>query len=166
MAYPRKIRNFNVFLDGRSYFGLCQSATLPELTIQTTDYRGGGMDAPMALDMGMEAMTSEMVFAEFRGELVAMLGTRQLFVLRAAAQAEADVTDADALIVTMRGRVTGMPMSEFGAGSDVTLSLALAVDRYKLEIAGQLLVDIDVQAGKRVIGGVDQTGALRSAMGL
>jgi hypothetical protein len=164
--YPRKIKNFNTFLDGLSYFGLCVKATMPDMAVQTSDYRGGGMDAPVAIDMGMEGMSAELTMAEFRPELMVMLGTRQLIVLRAAAQAEADVTDADALIFTLRGRIIKSAASEFGAGDDVTHALTMAVDRYKVEIAGTVVVDIDVEAGKRVIGGVDQTAAARRAMGL
>lgn len=164
--YPRKIKNFSVFADGLSYFGLAVKATMPDIVVQTADYRGGGMDGSVAIDMGMEAMTAEITFAEFRPELMTMLGTRQLFVLRAAAQAEAEVTDADALIFTLRGRVTKSGQGEFGAGADVTHALTMAVDRYKIEIAGTPVADIDVEAGKRAIGGVDQVAAIRRAMGL
>lgn len=164
--YPRKIKNFNIFVDGISYFGLVEKATMPDLALQTSDYKGSGMDAPVAIDMGMEGMSAELTVAEFRPELMSMLGTRQLIVLRAAAQAEADVTDADALVFTLRGRISKSTASEFGAGNDVTLGLTMAVDRFRCEVAGTAVVDIDVEAGKRIIGGVDQTAAIRRAMGL
>jgi len=166
MAFPRKIKNFNAFVDGRSYFGIVLTGTMPTLELNTAEWRGGGMDAPLTVDMGMSALEATLVFAEFRPELLRSFGTRTLFVLRAAAQAEADIVNADALAFTMRGRITGSEPSEFGAGNDVTHTLTMAPDRYKIELAGEVLVDIDIEAGKRVIGGTDQTEAIRRAMGL
>jgi P2 family phage contractile tail tube protein len=166
MAFPRKIKNFNAFVDGISYFGLTTAAAMPEIAVATSDYRGGGMDQPVAIDMGLEAMTAELTFAEFRPEIYAMIGTRQLLVLRAAMQAQADVTDADALVLTMRGKISKLAGSELGAGNDVTKTITMSLDRYRVEIAGATLVDIDVEAGRRIIGGVDQTAAARRSMGL
>jgi len=53
---PQILKNFNVFANGVSYAGRAEEVSLPKLTVKTEEFRGGGMDAPVELDMGMEKM--------------------------------------------------------------------------------------------------------------
>lgn len=165
MAYPRKIRNFNAFLDGVTYFGLVTEGTMPDLSMVTADYRGGGMDSAIKIDMGMEPMEAELKFGEHRPELLSMFGTRQRIVLRAGAMGE-DNFEADSLVYTLRGRFTRRSQDAFSGGNDVMMIMGIAVDQFRLEHNSQIVSDIDVEAGKRVIGGTDQLAAMRVAMGL
>jgi len=165
MSYPRTIRNFNAFLDGRSYFGLVSMAKLPNARLKTAEHRGAGMDAPVAVDMGMEAMQAELTLDEWRPEVVASLGTRIPLVLRPAAMGEDDF-EADAWIYTMRIRSAGIETDDLKAGDPSKLKMTGEVDRFKVEQNGQVLIDIDVETGRRVIGGVDQMASLRRAMGI
>ncbi len=48
---PKILRNFNVFVDGRGYAGKIDEITLPKLTIKTEEYRAGGMDIPINIDI-------------------------------------------------------------------------------------------------------------------
>ncbi len=59
MALPRKLKNMNLFNEGRSYLAEVPSVTLPKLTRKLEEYRGGGMDGTVKLDMGAEAMEME-----------------------------------------------------------------------------------------------------------
>jgi len=165
MAYPRKIRNYNCFVDGVGYFGKIAEATMPELALTTADHRGGGMDAPVNVDMGMEALEAELKFAEFLPEVMGMFGTRQRIVLRGGAMGEADF-QADSLVFTLRGRFTKHGQDNFTGGNDVMLIMGAAVDQFRVELNGQVIHDIDVEAGKRVIDGNDQLASMRLAMGL
>lgn len=164
--FPRKIRNFNAFLDGFSYFGRAVTATMPNLQLNTADFRGGGMDAPAQLDMGMQAMTAQLVLAEPAPEAMQRFGLVTRLVLRAAAQPEVDGEDARALVFTLGGRVTGHNYDQFGGGSDTNLALDMNVITYRLEENGVVLHEIDVQAGIRIINGVDQLASQRAAMGI
>jgi uncharacterized protein len=165
VAYPRTIRNFNAFVDGVSYFGLVAKATLPEMTLQTEGFRGGGMDAPVAIDMGQEAMSAELEFQEHSPALLKTFGARNRFVLRAGALGEDDF-DADSIVYTLGGRITGQKTDELGAGEAVPLTLAMAVDYLRVEHNGDVAVEIDVRGGRRIIGGTDQLLALRAAMAI
>nr|BFE89957.1 hypothetical protein GCM10020185_04930 [Pseudomonas brassicacearum subsp. brassicacearum] len=51
---PETLANLNLFADGVSFQGDVPSLTLPKLTLKMEEHRGGGMDAPVELDMGME----------------------------------------------------------------------------------------------------------------
>lgn len=165
MAYPRTIRNFNAFVDGVGYFGLVSKGVMPELDLNTEEFRAGGMDAPVQVDMGMKALEAELEFDEFSPALLKTFGARNRFVLRAGAQGEDDF-EADALVFTLGGRIRKQAQGEFGAGAAVRLRLTMAVDYYRLEHNGDVAVEIDVRNGRRVIGGTDQLLALRAAMAI
>ncbi|WP_410541965.1 phage major tail tube protein [Wolbachia endosymbiont (group A) of Portevinia maculata] len=62
---PKILKNFNVFVDGRGYAGKIDEITLPKLTIKTEEYRAGGMDIPINIDMGMEKLEADFTFAEY-----------------------------------------------------------------------------------------------------
>lgn len=163
--YPRKIRNFNAFVDGVSYFGRVKSGKMPELSLNTVEHRAGGMDAPIMIDMGMDALEAELVFSEWSPELMRAFATRTRFVLRAGALGEDDF-QSDSIVFTLGGRITKQAQDDFAAGEDVMLTLTMNVDTFRLEHNGDAVIDIDIEAGKRVIGGIDQLASIRASMGL
>jgi uncharacterized protein len=162
--YPKVITNFNAFIGGTSYLGLVRTAKLPDLKLKTEDYRGGGMDGHVAQDMGMEAMSAEVTFAQFDPRLITTLGTRQSLVLRPAARGHDG--SVDAIIVTLRGRWTGIEGASLEPGKAAELKLTCAADYFRYQHNFKELVEIDVQGGVRMIGGVDQMAAMRKAMGV
>jgi P2 family phage contractile tail tube protein len=164
MQYPRTIRNFGAFIDGRSYCGRVTEGKLAELKMQTASHRGAGMDAPVAVDMGMEAMRTELTLAEWPPELIKMFGTRQRLTLRPGAMGEEDFT-ADTFVATVGGRFSVTNFADLKPGSDAPLKLTIETDYFRMLHNGEELFEIDVKAGKRIIGGVDQLEALRASMG-
>lgn len=165
MSLPRIIKNFNAFIDGRSYFGIATEAKLPQPKIMTEAHRGAGMDAPVGIDMGMEAMTAELTIAEYDVNALKLLGAVNRLVLR---PAESDPTSLDArvIIASIGGLFTATEMGDLKPGQSSTLKVIVDLRTYRLEIDGVLLHDIDIPAGKRLIGGVDQLRGIRRAMGL
>lgn len=164
MQYPRTIRNFSAFVDGVSYAGRVTEGKLPELKLQLANHRGGGMDGTLAIDMGMEAMKAELTLAEWPPELIKMFGTRKRLTLRPGAMGEDNFT-ADSYVGTVGGRFSVVNFADLKPGSDAPLKLTVEVDYFKMLKDGDELFEIDIQAGKRVIGGVDQLASLRAAMG-
>ena len=165
MGYPRTIRNFNAFLDGVSYMGLVSTAKLPALKIKTAAHRGAGMDAEYGVDMGMEALSSELTFDEFSEAPIRLFGSKNRIVLRPAAMGEDDFS-ADTWIFALGGRITGVNWDDLKAGTETKMKVMMDVDFYTIEKNADPLVKIDVENGVRVIDGVDQLGAIRAAMGL
>ena len=53
---PQTLFNTNMFVDGQSLQGDVPSLSLPKVTVKTEEYRGGGMDAPVGMDMGLEKL--------------------------------------------------------------------------------------------------------------
>ena len=71
---PRVLKNLNLFVDGRGYAGRVDEITLPKLTVKTEEHRAGGMDAPVRLDMGMEALEATLMLAELDEAVFATFG--------------------------------------------------------------------------------------------
>ncbi|SEQ60090.1 hypothetical protein SAMN05428995_105260 [Loktanella sp. DSM 29012] len=165
MSFPRTIRNYNAFLDGVSYMGLVSTGKLPALKIKTAAHRGAGMDAETAVDMGMEAMTTELTFDEWSDAPIRLFGSKNRIVLRPAAMGEDDFA-ADTFIFAMGGRITDVNWDDLKAGTESKMKAMMDVDFFSIEKNGQQLVKIDVENGVRVIDGVDQLAGIRTAMGL
>lgn len=165
IRYPRMIKNFNAFLDSESFAGIAETAKLPDFKIQVAKHRAAGMDGAAPVDMGTEDMRSEVSLKEWTPSALKLIGTRKRLVLRPAAQGQV-ASDADAIIATLGGLWAGLNPGELKPGSDVPMKLGLEVEYFRLEINGDEIFEIDILAGKRVVGGVDQVAALRQAMGL
>ena len=167
MAASDILKNFAIFVDGRGYAGECQSYTPPALAIQTEDFRAGGMDAPIRLDMGMEALECSFVLNQYSAEVLALFGvsegSRVPFVGRGALESYDGTVKPVAH--TMRGKITRMERAEWRAGQAAPLTISMALDYYKEEIAGVVISEIDVINMVRVVNGVDRQAAIRAAIG-
>ncbi|AZB57265.1 phage major tail tube protein [Cereibacter sphaeroides] len=165
MALPRTIRNFNAFVDGVSYFGIVDEGKLPAVKIQTEAHRGAGMDGPIGIDVGMEALASEMSFSEWVPAIVKKLGRQERFVFRPAMANPSDF-GAVPIVATLSGLITVSEPGDLKPGTPSKLKISMDVRSYRLEIDGELLLDIDLPNAKRVIGGQDQLADMRRAMGI
>lgn len=165
MALPKFIKNFNAFVDGVSYFGIASEAKLPQPKIGTEAHRGSGMDGPVGIDMGMEALSAEITFSEWRPELARKLGRLERFVLRPGQQSASDFS-ATPIIATMGGLITVTDYGDLKPGTNSPFKMTMDVRYYRLEIDGVEMLEIDLVNAVRRIGGVDQLGELRRAMGL
>lgn len=165
MSIPKTIRNFNAFIDGRSYFGLCDEAKLPQVKIQTEAHRGSGMDGPIGIDMGIEGLTAEATFSEWDPLLLKRIGTETRVVFRPHAQGDS-VNDVQTIIATVSGLVTTVEPGDLKPGASAKLKLSWDVRSTRLEINNEVIWDINLVTGKRVIGGVDQLAAARRSMGI
>ena len=102
---PRVLKNFGVFVDGRGYLGRAEEVQLPSLTIKTEEFRAGGRDIPLEIDMGMEAMETKFISAEFDQELWKEFGIddglKTRIVVRGALRRDPD--EAIPLVATLHG---------------------------------------------------------------
>ena len=107
MGLPAKLKNFATFIDGENYMGVVPEVTLPTLTRKMEEYRGGGMNMPVDMDMGMEKMEAEIKAAGWFGALLKTWGEPKHdgVMLRFAGALQADDTGViQACEVVLRGR--------------------------------------------------------------
>jgi P2 family phage contractile tail tube protein len=164
---PKILKNLTAFVDGQGYAGRVSELEPPKLTIKGEEYRGGGMDAPIEVDMGMEKLEATMTFSEYDAALFKLFGLVDgeavAVTLRGLMQ---DDGDAVAVICELRGRYKEMDSGTWKPGEVGTLKASIAARYYKLTINSEVVVEIDVVNMIRKIGGKDQLESQRKALGL
>ena len=162
------LKNFNVFMDGRGYAGKCEEAKLPELKIKTESFRAGGMDSEIDVDQGIEKLEASFVLASYEPEVLKQFGIADgasvPFVFKGAFQDDAGKTIA--ATVTMTGKITSLTRDAWKAGENSKMTINMTLHYFKEVADGATIYEIDIKNMKRVIDGVDQMEAIRSAIGL
>jgi hypothetical protein len=162
------LKNMNLFVDGRGYAGDVEELSLPALTMKTEEFRAGGMDAPVEVEMGMEKLECEFTLTKFDREVLKRfgLGTGQVTQLTMRGHIESDDGATAPVIVNLRGKVREIDFGAWKPGEKATLKAVIALRYYKLTHSGEVLHEIDVPGMKRVIGGIDQLAAQRASLGV
>jgi P2 family phage contractile tail tube protein len=170
---PKILKNFNAFVDGKGFAGKIEEIQLPKLTLKTEEFRAGGMDVPVEIDLGMEKMEAELTFAEYDPDLFRLFGITGgstsgrnsgiSFTLRGGLQG---TSEAESVIVNLRGIIKELDAGAWKAGEKSSLKCIVATHYYKLTIDSHELVEIDAENMIRKIDGIDQLSSLRSAIGI
>lgn len=169
MALPKKLKHFNLFGNGDNWQGQIASLTLPPMVRQMEEFRGGGMNAPVDIDQGMEKMEFQWTPAGLIPGLFDNFGTSQLDadLLRFSGSYQRDDTGETLPVdVIVRGRHREIAMGDAEAGSDNTLSVTTTLSYYKLVIGGEEVVEIDVPGMVERVRGVDRLAEHRRNIGL
>ncbi len=168
MGLPHKLKNMNLFIDGVTHIGRVVEVTLPKLALKTDEYRGGGMLAPVLIDMGLEKLELDFTGG---GMLTTPLGQFGAAVhdaaqLRFAGAYQSDDTgQVRAVEVAVRGRYTEIDNGNQKPGDGADHKYKVAVSYYRYSIDGLPRVEIDVIAGIFIVDGIDRYAEIRAAIG-
>lgn len=169
MAARDVLKNLNLFVDGRGYAGQIDEYNPPDLTLTTEDYRAGGMDAPITLDMGMEVLETSFSLIAYDKSVLSLFGVAEgnnvQFIARGALESyDGTVT---AVVHTMGGKITQIQRGTWTAGQKPQLTITMRLDYYKETHGGETVNEIDVQNMVRIVnGGEDRLAAIRDAIGI
>ncbi|VBB13938.1 MULTISPECIES: phage major tail tube protein [Burkholderia cepacia complex] len=169
MGMPKKLKHYNVFLNGVSYIGQTAELTLPKLTRKMEEWRGGGMVGPVKFDFGPEAMELEWSLGGIDKNMLEQWGTPSVdgVMLRFAGAYQND-SDAEwtAVEIVVRGRYSEVDMGSAKAGDDTTTKATMPLAYYKLSINGQKVIEIDAQNFIEFVGGKDALTQVRKIIGV
>ena len=169
MGLPAKLKNFATFIDGENYMGVVPEVTLPTLTRKMEEYRGGGMNMHVDMDMGMEKMEAEIKAAGWFGALLKTWGEPKHdgVMLRFAGALQADDTGViQACEVVLRGRFAEFDPGSAKAGDPTEHTYKMSVSYYKKTLAGEVVLEIDAVNMIEVVGGADRQDQVRAALGI
>jgi len=169
MALPKKLKHFNLFGNGNNWQGQVGSLTIPELARQMEEFRGGGMNAPVDIDMGMQKLEFQWTPAGLIPEVFDNFGTSQADaeLLRFAGSYQRDDTAETVPVeIVVRGRHSTIGMGDAESGGNNTGSVTTTLSYYKLTIAGEDVVEIDVPGMIEKVRGVDRLEEHRQNIGL
>ena len=165
---PQTLFNTNLFVDGTSFQGDVPSLVLPKVTVKTEEYRAGGMDAPIEMDMGLEKLESSFVTNGVRKEALKYFGLADQTAFNGSFRGafKGQKGEITAVTATLRGMLKEVDPGDWKVGDKAEFKSAVAVTYYQLEIDGTVMYEIDPVNSIRVINGVDQLAAMRTALGL
>ncbi|WP_024972593.1 phage major tail tube protein [Ralstonia pickettii] len=165
---PETLYNFNLFVVGTNLAGTATEVTPPKLKIKTEDYRGGGMDAAVKLDMGMEAMEASFSLVTLAPAVLKLFGLSDQNAFNGTFRGAFRTTDGKTrrAVLVLRGMLYEIDPGSWKPGEKSESKYSVSVNYYKLEIDGRVWHEIDVLGCKRVIDGVDQLAEVRAAIGM
>ncbi|HEX7856024.1 MAG TPA: phage major tail tube protein [Sphingobium sp.] len=169
MAIPRTIKDIMLLNDALDYVGECSSLTLPNLARKFEEWRGAGMDSPIKIDMGGEALEMEhsyggpirQIFEQYGMTTVAGVGLR--FV---GSYQNEDSGGLDVIEISVRGRHEEITMGDAKTGEIGEFKVKTALSYYKLDWNGTTLIEIDPINRVLIVNGVDLMATRRAALGV
>jgi uncharacterized protein len=169
MSLPRKLKNFNLFVDGVSFVGLVPEVTLPKLSRKTEDYRAGGMNGPVETDLGMDKLEMKWTAGGYVESLLSQWSNQTVggVLLRFAGALQADDSAGiTSLEVVMRGKHKELDFGKAESGGKTEIQVSSSLSYYKLSLNGIPVIEIDFVNMIEIVGGVDLMADVRTAIGL
>lgn len=169
MALPKKLKMMDLFNEGNSYLGQTGEVTIPKLSRKLEDWRGGGMNGNVKIDLGLGDDTEfnwklggldELVLEQFGAVTVGA------HMLRFNGSYQRDDTGAtSALEIVVRGRHEEIDFGNQKAGDDTETSIKTIWSYYKLSIDGVAKIEIDIPNMIEIVNGIDLMAAHRANIG-
>ena len=162
------LKNFNLYVDGRGFAGVCDELQLPTLGLVVEDFRAGGMDASVAVEMGQEKLEASFVLSGYEENVLNLWGIGQGTTVPLVARGALESLDGAVtpVVVYMTGTIRSMEPGAWTAGEKSTISFTMDLRSYKYTQAGRTINDIDVPNMVRIVNGVDRLAAQRNAIGI
>ncbi|MDE1170934.1 MAG: phage major tail tube protein [Verrucomicrobium sp.] len=163
----RILKNFSLFIDGKGYAGNIDELTLPPLTTKMEDFRAGGMDSSIAIEMGQEKMEFKFTLSAYEPAALALWGVGEGSSVPLVARGAVQNLDGtvEPVIVTMRGTIRSIEPAAWQAGNKSSVPFTVDLRAYKYEQNGVVIHDIDVVNMIRLVNGVDALQSQRDAIG-
>ena len=167
-AANRILRNFALFFDGVGYAGNAEKVTPPTLALILEQYKAGGLDMSLPIDMGMEDMVLKFTLNDLGADAISTFGVLGGPDFTANLKGALQNLDGsvESVLVSARGKVKSVTPSEWIAGQKANHEYEIACTYYRYEVDGTTVIEIDVPNMIRRINGVDQLSTIRAAMGL
>lgn len=164
---PQYFKNMNLFVDGKGYAGKIEEVTLPKLTIKTDEYRGGGMDAPIEIDLGMEKLEASFTVNEYDPTIFMAFGLLPGNLVNITARGALDQGgEIVPVVANMVGGWKELDMGSWKVGEKASSKVSISCRYYKLIVNNIPTVEIDIPNMVRSIGGTDQLAETRAAIAL
>ncbi len=169
MGLPHKLKNHNLFANGRSWIGLVPEVQLPKLAMKLEGYRGGGMLGELDAEMGLEKLETEIKLGGLVVQAIRMFGAIGVegTMLRFVGAYQADDTGGVmASELVMGGRFTEVDPGSAKVGDNTEHSVKATLNYLKWSINGRTEVEIDMLRCIFIIDGIDRMAAIRAAIQL
>lgn len=164
------LRFFTVWLDGQGFMGEGEECKLPKLEMKMEEFRGGSMDMPVEIDLGLKHLECEFKLHTFEPlvyKSFALTGSQK--VRRLTFRGSLEGYHGDGIVsveAAMDARIKDIDNGSWKPGSKSELTIKCAVDMYQLTHGDNELVYISALDFIRRINGVDQLARHRINLGI
>lgn len=168
MATKDVFIDLNLFLNGTSYAGNVDNVDPPKLVATTEELRMGGMNGPIEMTTGHEALRMGAEVINYSEEVFA------LFNLAEGTQINATIRGAmkswngaiKPIKWNCRGKVIELDPQNVKPGTPPRCKLTMALDYFQLTIGTTVVQEIDVVNMTQIINGVDALQDVAAALGI
>lgn len=165
---PKLLVDYAWYADGQGKIGQATSVKLPNFQKVMEEFTAGGMAGHINIDMGLfELMQSTVTMAEYDPQIIKLMrfrnGEERSFTFRGALAGRGV---AESLVVKMTAQMSGFDPEAIERKKQNTLELTLDISTIKMERNGEVLLDIDIEGGKSIVGGVDMRAGINDALGI
>lgn len=163
------LRDFTVFLDGIGKLGDAETVKLPALVKKVEEYRGGGMDMPVEIDLGKEKMEAEVTLSQWDPQIYSLFGLHSNIEgtpLTFRGHVISSEGTTKGVVVHMRGFIKGIAQDTVAPAKKNEKVFTFALSYYKHVMDGQLLIELSAKDLIHNVGGVDLSAAKRNNLGL
>jgi len=169
MPNIEKVLNANVYIDGNNFLGKAREVRLPTVSVQKTEHRPLGTFATIALPQGIERMEIGIIFETFNAD--AFKRTNPFSAVNLTIRAVQQEYDAHGNLVTnkqvrvyAKGSFRSAELGNVTAQESGTRTLTFDLNYYKLEIAGQVIHEIDPLNSIYIVNGKDLLATARTML--
>lgn len=170
MALPKKLKYFNLFVNGTSYVGQVESFSPPKLTRKLENFRGGGMPGPAPIDLGYDddALVVDWTIGGLAYEVLQqhgglINGTTLRF---AGAYQKDDSEDFIKVEIIIAGRHKEHDRGELKQGESNSTKITSQCTYYKETVDNETIAEIDFINMIDKVGGRDRLEQARRAIGI
>lgn len=169
MALPRILRNMVLFNEGNAYLGEVSEVTLPKLARKMEEWKGGGMNRPVKLDMGGDVLELEATFGGPMFDILSQYGSTSVtgVYMRFVGNWQTDDTGTyDVVQVIVRGRFEDIDFGNAKPGEKSDFKIKMPLGYYRLDRNGATVIEIDPMNMVEIVNGIDRLEAVRTALGM
>lgn len=166
MSLPWTLKNFNLHIQGVGYAGKITTFQPPKIDVKTAEHRGGGLDTPVMIDMGLNPLTASWTMAEWSGavqNLAGVTGDNTFVIAYGAISDDSSATAVKPVKYIMKGQITSSDPGTWQAGNKTQHKYNMKLRFLNIVGYGAVIL-IDVVNNIRMIGTADQVEAIRNAI--
>lgn len=170
MAFPRKLKQMMMYIEGVGYAADTESVTLPDLARKFEAWRGGSMHRAVKIDMGSEDDLD--LEHSYGGPITAILGQFGIQDLSGlqlrfvGSYQDDDRGTYHQCQITVRGRHQKIARGDQKPGENGEFKVTTACTYYKEEWDGVVVIEDDPLNSILIVDGVDLMAEHRANLGL
>ncbi len=166
-----RITNANCYVDGNSYLGQVEEATLPDIKKVMAEHKALGMIGKVEFPSGIEKMEAKLKFNSIYPDAMkaaAAFNTAVKIQLRSNVEVYSGGSKASEVsyVVFMTGQFTNLPAGGFKAMENVEVEMNMSVTAIRIEYDRAEILNYDANANIYIVDGIDQLADYRSNLGI